>query len=146
MDNSNEKLILRLRRIAENLPKIADIAGELLVQNVRKQATEKFGKDMEWPHEISHSFQNNDTVYYRAGEKAVYVDHPAAFRLEYGLLKPLVIESKSKDKPLRFIDRDGEVVFAHKVTIRNSKPYGYARAAIKQTYRDLPKRFREVVA
>lgn len=144
MDNSNEKLILRLRGIAENLPKITDIAGELLVQNVRKQATEKFGKDMEWPHEISHSFQNNDTVYYRSGDKAVYVDHPAAFRLEYGLLKPLVIESKSKDKPLRYIGRDGEVVFTHKVTIRNSKPYGYARAAIKDTSTEIATKFREV--
>lgn len=147
MDNSNQKLILRIKGIAENLPKIVEQAGSTLVMNVRAEARKAFNNNPKYPYEFRNSFQTPEVVYYDQGEQAVIVDHPAAKRLEYGLPSPLTIKPKpDNEKGLLFFEnQEGELVAAKEVTISASEPLGYAEKAIKETKRDLAKKFKEIV-
>jgi hypothetical protein len=143
VDNSNEKLIIKLRGIADNLPKIVDQAGSMLVRNIRSQARSSFKTAHAYPFEFKNDFQKPETVYYKSSEKTVTVDHLAAKRLEYGFGE-ITITPKNGEY-LHFIGRDGEDVYTDKVTIKATKPVGYVRAAIKETNSDLAKKFREVL-
>lgn len=143
MANSNEKLIIKLRGVANNLPKIVDQAGSMLVRNIRSNARSMFGNDPKYPYELRNSFQRDNVVYYNPGEKAVFIDHPASKRLEYGMGE-IVIKPKNGEF-LKFEGRDGEDVYAREVTIAPSKPVGYVKAALKETQKDLSRKFKEVI-
>ena len=81
---SNENLILKIRGISDRIKQIQDEAGDILVRNIRSQARQKFNNDPKYPYEFRNSFQNDNVVYHDKNEHAVFVDHPAAKRLEYG--------------------------------------------------------------
>lgn len=144
MSNSNEDLIIKIRGISNRISQIQDEAGSMLVRNIRSQARQKFNNDPKYPYEFHNSFQRDDVVYHKLEEKAVYVDHPAAKRLEYGF-GDITIRPKNAEK-LHFKGQNGEDVYADEVHIKATKPVGYVRAAIKETQQDLQKRFKEVMS
>jgi hypothetical protein len=144
MVDSNEQLIIKLKTITARLPKIIDDAGSMLVRNIRSQARIAMGNGSKYPFEFQNDFQNAETVTYNPTERIVVVAHPAAKVLEYGLKKELTITPK-KGEFLRFIGEDGEEVFRREVKIKPKKPLGYAKKAIKETKKDLAKRFKEVI-
>ena len=74
----------------------------------------------------------------------IFVDHPAAKRLEYGF-GDITIRPKNAEK-LHFKGVNGEDVYADEVHIKATKPVGYVRAAMKETQEDLKKRFKEVMS
>lgn len=143
MANSNEKLILKLRGVANDLPKIVDQAGSMLVRNVRSNARALLGHNTKYPYVLQNSFQKDNVVYYNPGEKAVFIDHPAAKRLEYGMGEITIRPTHGEF--LKFEGTDGEDVYAREVTISPTKPVGYVKAAIKETQKDLSKKFKEVI-
>ena len=133
-------LILRVHKLKEKISNIEDTAGKILVKNIKKQAEMDFGHGQSgYPYEFKNDFQKDSTVFYRDNEKSVHVHHPAAFVLEYGIgsqtIKPV------KAKALRFIGKDGEVVYADEVTISPKKPVGYVAKAINQTKQELKNKF-----
>lgn len=144
MADSNQQLIIRIRGIAENLPKIVDQAGSMLARNVRSQARIAMGNGSKYPFEFQNDFQKPETVTYNSAEKQVVVDHPAAKVLEYGLDRTLTI-TPQKGEFLRFIGEDGEEVFRREVKIKPKKPLGYAKKAIAETEKDLARKFKEVI-
>lgn len=147
---SNEQLIIKIRGIADNLPKIIDQAGSMLVRNVRSQARIAMGNGSKYPFEFKNDFQKAETVTYQPAEQIVIVDHPAAKMLEYGF--PVaghsvdMIITPKKGEYLRFIGEDNEEVFTKKVEIKHRKPLGYAKKAIEETKKDLSKKFKEVIS
>lgn len=137
-------LVIKLNKIAENISNIENQAGAMLVNNIRKEAKKTFGHGKSgYPYEFTDSFQRNDVVFYDNEKKEVHVDHPAAKVLEYGMGKQ-VINAKNGES-MRFIGKDGEVVFASKVVISPKKPTHYAANAIKQTQQDLKKKFKDII-
>ena len=144
MAYSNQQLIIKLRGITENLPKIVEQAGSMLVRNVRSQARARLGNNTKYPYELRNSFQHDEVVYFKASESAVIVNHPAANRLEYGTTETLTIKPIHGEF-LKFEGRDGEDVYTREVKINPTRPVGYAKAAIKETQIDLAKKFKEVV-
>ena len=144
MSNSNEQLILKIRGISENLPKIVEQVGSMLVRNIRSSARIRLKEVHKYPFEFQNDFQKPSTVYYNSAEKAVFVDHPATFRLEYGF-GDLTITPKNGEF-LRFIGQDGEEVFVKEVTIKATKPLNFIRSAIKETSGDVAKKFKEVMS
>ena len=79
---SNEQLILKIRGIASNLPKIVDQAGELLVRNLRSNIRAKLKTNHRYPFEFKNDFQKPQTIQYQAPEKMVIIDNPAAKSLQ----------------------------------------------------------------
>ena len=116
----------------------------MLVRNIRSQARARFNNDPKYPYEFHNSFQEDNVVYHDKAQKAVFVKHDAAKRLEYGF-GDITIRSKG-DKPMIFKGKDGELVGAYEVHIKATEPVGYARAAINETQEDLRKRFKEVMS
>lgn len=143
MVNSNEQLIIKIRGVANNLPKIVDQAGSMLVRNIRGNARAMLGNNTKYPYELNHSFQKDNVVYYNPAEKAVFIDHPAAKRLEYGMGEITIRPTHGEF--LKFEGMDGEDVYAREVTISPSKPVGYVKAALKETQKDLSRKFKEVI-
>lgn len=134
---------MKIRGIADNLPKITEQAGSMLARNVRAEARKAFTNNPKYPYEFHNSFQTPEVVYYDQGEQSVIVDHPAAKRLEYGMGE-ITIKPKNGEF-LKFEGQDGEDVYAREVTIDASEPLGYAEKAIKETEKDLAKKFKEIV-
>lgn len=143
MPNSNERLIIKIRGISDRVKQIQNEAGNMLVKNIRTQAEQKFNKDLKYPYEFHNSFQRDDVVYYKPEDKAVFVKHPAAYRLEYGF-GDITIRPKNAEK-LHFKGQNGEDVYTDEVHIKATKPVGYVRAAIKETQQDLREKFKEVM-
>lgn len=141
---SNENLILKIRGVSDRVKQVQEEAGDILVRNIRSQARQKFNNDPKYPYEFHNSFQDNNVVYHDKNEHAVFVDHPAAKRLEYGF-GDITIRPKNAEK-LHFKGVNGEDVYADEVHIKATKPVGYVRAAIKETQEDLRKRFKEVMS
>ena len=131
---SNENLILKIRGISDRVKQ----------RNIRSQARQKFNNDPKYPYEFHNSFQDDNVVYHDKNEHAVFVDHPAAKRLEYGF-GDITIRPKNAEK-LHFKGVNGEDVYADEVHIKATKPVGYVRAAMKETQEDLKKRFKEVMS
>lgn len=142
MAYSNEHLILKLTKMAKDIEKIVDTAGEKLVENIREEAKKSFGNS-KYPYDFQDDFQEPKTVQYKKGEKIVEVKHPAAATLEYGLSKDIVIKPK-KAKALQFINEKGEVVYTNEVIIPKSsrKPVHYVRKAISKTQKDIARIFK----
>lgn len=143
--SSNYNLILKIKGVSDRIEQIQDEAGGMLVRNIRAEARKRLkGGDGKYPYDFSGSFQKDEVVHYDKDQKAVFVDHPAAKRLEYGFGQ-LKIKPKNAEK-LHFKGQDGEDVYADEVIVSATKPVGYARAAIKETLIDVRKRFKEVMA
>lgn len=133
---SSLSLLIKLKEIKDNLENLPFIAGTTLVSNIRANARKYFGHGQSgYPYEFHNSFQSDDVVYYKDNEKAVFVDHPAAFVLEYGIGEQ-TIRAKNGEY-MYFEGKDGELVAAKEVKIAPKKPTNYAREAIEQTLKDL---------
>lgn len=138
------EIVLKLNNIAKNISKIEYQAGTTLERNIRSQARMKFGKgESGYPYEYRNSFQKPDVVFYKDDEKAVHIHHPAAFVLEYGMGSQTITAKNSEF--MRFIGKDGEVVYAKEVTIAPKKPTGYVSAAIKETKKDLKRIYKDIL-
>lgn len=144
MANSNENLIIKIKGISDRISQIQEEAGGMLVRNIRSQARARFNNDPKYPYEFHNSFQEDSVVYHDKTQNAVFVNHPAAKRLEYGF-GDITIKPKNAEY-LKFKGKDGEDVYAKEVHIKSEKPIGYARAAIRETQEDLRKRFKEVLS
>jgi len=135
---ANSNLALKIDKIINKIETVKDKAGEFLVRNIQDNAENMFGKNYKYPHELGGSFKKSSTVYYKKEASAVFVDHPAAFRLEYGLGNPYTLEANNYGlKAFHFKGKDGEDVFAEKITVKNQKPYSYVRNAINKTLKDI---------
>lgn len=129
--------------MANNIDKVADVAGNMLVNNIRLEANERFKKgNGKYPYDYHDSFQQDDVVFYKPEEKKVLVRHPAAFRLEYGMGP---IDIKAKGSYMKFTGQQGENVYAKEVHVGASRPVGYARAAIKRTAKELKQKFKDII-
>lgn len=147
MSDYNKKLIDRIDKMKQVLSKksLSKIAGEMLVENIREQADQKFKKgNSKWQYEYHNSFHDDNVVFYDESKKQVRVHHPAAKRLEYGLGKDLVITPK-KAKALSYIGDDGQRWFSTKEVIpaESCPPIGYAYLAIKKTKKEFNNRIKE---
>jgi len=143
MVDSNEQLIIKLKTITARLPKIIDEAGGMLVRNVRSQARIAMGNGSKYPFEFQNDFQKIDTVTYSPSESHVIVKHPAAKRLEYGY-PAFTITAKNEPYMTFKVDND-EWVSVKEVKIGKTEPLAYAKKAIKETQKDLAKKFKEVL-
>lgn len=141
---SNEQLIIKIRGIADNLPKIIDQAGSMLVRNVRSQARIAMGNGSKYPFEFKNDFQKAETVTYQPAEQIVIVDHPAAKKLEYGY--PATIITAKNEPYMTFRVEENKWVSVKEVKIGEIKPLGYAKKAIEETKKDLSKKFKEVIS
>jgi hypothetical protein len=140
---SNEQLIIKIRGIADNLPKIIDQAGSMLVRNVRSQARIAMGNGSKFPFEFKNDFQKAETVTYQPAEQIVIVAHPAAKKLEYGY--PATIITAKNEPYMTFRVEENEWVSVKEVKIGEIKPLGYVKKAIEETKKDLSKKFKEVI-
>lgn len=147
MADYNEQLVIKLRGISKNLPKIIDHAGESLVRNLRSNVRSSLKTTHRYPFEFQGDFQKEGTIRYENGEQVVIVDHPAAKRLEYGINGTLTI-NPGPSGWLCFDGKDGERVclYNQPVVIKNpGEALGYAQASIDETQKDIAKMFKEVV-
>lgn len=149
MANSNESLFIKLNRMINSLDeeKICKIAGEKLVDNIRKETNDVFKKgNSKWNYEYHGSFQTDNVTYYEQSNKEVVINHPAAKRLEYGLKEDLEITPK-KAKVLSYIGDDGKRWFSTKEVIpKNScPPLGYAKRSINKTKKEMHKEIKDIL-
>lgn len=143
MVDSNEQLIIKLKTITARLPKIIDDAGSMLVRNIRSQARIAMGNESKYPFEFQNDFQKPETIVYNPAEKVVIVDHPAAKRLEFGY-PAFTILAKNEPYMTFKVDTD-DWVSVKEVKIGKTEPLAYAKKAIKETEKDLAKKFKEVI-
>lgn len=149
MESSNEKLLNRIQKMKETLSNknMSNIAGEMLVENIREQAENKFKKGRsQWYYQYSGSFNKDNVVFYEENKRKVTINHPAAKRLEYGQAKDLLIKPK-KAKALSYIGNDGKRWFSTQELIPKTSfpPLGYVYNAIKKTKQEIKNRIKEVL-
>lgn len=143
--NTNyEKISLRIFERIEGLKNLEYQAGTTLARNVKAEARKSFGDGKSgYPYEFHNSFQSDNVVFYDESKKAVVVDHPAARVLEYGM-GTQIIRAKNSEY-MHFKGKDGEDVYAKEVEIAPKKPVGFARAAIRETRKDLSKIYKNSI-
>jgi hypothetical protein len=142
VSDSNYDLILAITAISDDLSSLVDKAGSTLVREIRANARAMLGDGTSgYPYEYHNSFQTDKVVHYDSARKMVIVRHPAIFRIEYGLPKPLIIKSKNPNKPMVFEGKDGKVVGAYEVEIKATKPKPIIKRAIESTKEEISKKF-----
>lgn len=146
MDASNESLILKIRGISDRIPKIVEDAGNMLAWNVKANLRAGLKDKHEYPFVLKNSFEKPGVIKYIPSESVVVVDHVAAKRLEYGIKGELVITPKEGEF-LYFKGKDGEMVAVKEVVIKHpGDPMFYAGMAIKQTHKQIAKKFKEIIS
>lgn len=149
MAKYNEKLIVKLNNIADNLTedKVCKIASEILVKNIKKNTNDMLKKgNSQWHYDYHGSFSNDDTYNYLSSEKVLEINHPAVKRLEYGQKKDLHITPK-RAKKLSYIGNDGTRWFSEYENIPKSSfpPLGFVNKSIKETVNEVRDKIKGII-